>query len=203
MGNGGSVDEVAPGFWQQPGAAYIGTNRCLVMAALRSVAWTAVCIRDHYRSLWADPKAGWQYHQDYWKSAEAYKVGPAAVRAAWCDQYVRQVPGWQFERALDHNREEAVMRNSSVVLMATNWAWLCGARDIRLIGVDYRPPPHGRMIEPYGSVGPGQRGTYDRPVPPAIEKQFRRAVQAVESAGGRLVNLSPGTNLRAVPRAML
>lgn len=200
MGNGGSVDEVAPGFWTVPGVAYIGTNRCLVMASVQHVPWTAVCMRDHYRSMWADPIRGWEYHERHWKPATCWKVGAAGDRGPWCNEYVRQIPLWRHKPAYDHNREMAVMRNSSVVLMAANWAWLCGARKIYLIGVDYHPPAHGRMIEPWASLPQGNAGHYDRPVPPAIEKQFRRAVRAVTSAGGKMVNLSPQTALQAVPQ---
>lgn len=200
VGNGGSVDEVAPGFWTVPGAAYIGTNRCLVMAAVQGVTWTAMVLRDHYRSMWADAKRGWEYHERWWKPADCWKVGSSSDRGPWCDEYVRQAPRWQADRVLDRNREAAVMRNGSVVLMAANWAYLCGAREIYLIGVDYRPPHHGRMIEPWASMVQGQKGHYDRPVPSAIEKQFGLAVEAVESVGGTLVNLSPGTKLKAVPR---
>jgi len=198
VGNGGSCDEMPPEFWQQD-VAYIGTNRCLAVAACRNVEWSALVMRDSYRKMFTVDDHGWQYHGQLWKPATAWKVGSAHDRGVWCDEYVRQVDGWQFERAEDHNREAAVIRNSSVVLMAANWAWIQGARDIRLIGVDYRLPHHAKMFAPWSTKPQGDVQQYARPVPPGIEKQFKRARMAIESAGGSITNLSPGTSLQAVP----
>ena len=202
VGNGGSVDEVPPEFWHQY-ATYIGTNRCLVLAATQDVQWTAIVMRDNYRTMWGEKNVGWQYHTIHWKPSPAYKVGASHDRSVHCDEYVKQTPQWQAEPTFTRDREMCVMKNASVVLMAINWAWLCGARDIRLIGVDYRPPHHARMIEPWASGALHNIGHYDRPVPASIERQFAEAVAGVEAGGGTLVNLSPGTKLRAVPCAAL
>jgi len=134
-----------------------------------------------------------------WKPCAAWKVGPADRRVTHCDEFVRQLPGWQGERLEDADGEAAVMKNPSVVLVAANWAWLRGAREILLVGVDYRGG-HPRMIEPYARAAVGWAGQYERPVPARIEAAFRQAVAAVEALGGRLVNVSPGTRLRAAPR---
>jgi len=91
------------------------------------------------------------------------------------------------------------MANRSVALMAANWVWLRAARKIYLIGVDYCGR-HARMIEPYEAQSPGWEGQYDRPVRRGIEEQFATVVAAVASAGGRMMNLSPTTRLKAVPK---
>jgi len=200
VGNGGSCDEMPPEFWRQD-VAYIGTNRCLAIAACRGVAWAALVMRDSYRKMFTAEDHGWQYHEQLWKTATAWKVGSSHDRCVWCDEYVRQIDGWPLTDQKDHNRESATMKNSSVVLMAASWAWIHGARDIRLIGVDYRLPHHARMFAPWDTKPQGDVEQYDMPVPPGIEKQFRRARMAIESAGGSIVNLSPGTALEAVPHA--
>jgi hypothetical protein len=92
------------------------------------------------------------------------------------------------------------MKNSSVAIMAANWAWLQGARTIGLIGVDYRGA-HASMIEPFAGVSPGWEGQYDKPVSVGIERQFARAAEAIESGGGVLRNFSPRSGLVAVEPA--
>lgn len=197
-------------FWKAVAAEadclLIGTNRVLCIESARCVRWHALVIRDGYRDLWHDQKWGARYHQQLWKPHPAWKVGPANERVTHCDEYVRPADGWQHERVLDHNREAAVMKNPSVALMAANWAWLQGCREIFLVGVDYRPGPdgraHARMIPPYDTQEPGWAGQYaPQAVPERIEKYYRQAVAAVEAAGGSLLNLSPGSRLKAVPQA--
>ena len=100
----------------------------------------------------------------------------------------------------DRNGEAAVVKNSSVAVMAASWAFQHGARQLMLVGVDYTGP-HARMVRPFDSCAVGWRGLYDRPVPGGIDKQFAAAVTAVEAAGGMLLNLSPRTRLEAVPLA--
>jgi len=170
-----------------------------LLALIAGVRLDAMVIRDRYRSLWYDQKWGIEYHEKLWKPATCYKVGAAHDRGTHCGEFVRMLPGWQHERTVDHNHEAAVMKNSSVVLMAANLAWLWGARELYLVGVDYHGG-HAKMIEPWGSQSPGWEGQYDKPVPDGIERQFASALQAVESAGGVMVNLSPNTKLRAIPR---
>ena len=82
--------------------------------------------------------------------------------------------------------------------MAANWAWLRGARLLCLVGVDYHGR-HAAMVPPYEAASTANQWRYDRPVPGCIERQFGQVVEAVESAGGRIVNLSPDTKLQAVP----
>ena len=203
IGNGGSVDAVPRAFWarcEAPDVLLAGTNRALCFKALRSVRLDAMVIRDSYRNLWHTQEWGERYHEELWKPAECWKVGPAHRRVTHCDEYVRFAGGWQHEPGRDRNGELAVMKNSSVVLMAANWAYLQGAREIFLIGVDYRGR-HARMIGPYESQSPGWEGQYDRPVPDYIERQFGEAARAVEWAGRRVVNLSPDTKLTSVPMA--
>ena len=201
VGNGSSVDAMPPAFWRacmRHDVLLTGTNRVLCFAALQAVRWDALVIRDTYRNLWHDPRWGARYHEELWKPRPAWKVGPADRRVTHCDEFVRQKPGWQFERVEDANGEAAVMRNSSVVVMAANWAWLRGAREIFLIGVDYRGA-HARMVAPYNDQSPGWQSQYQRPVPAGVERQFLAVTEAVTSAGGRIVNLSTCTRLRAVP----
>ena len=201
VGNGSSVDSFPPAFWrrcQQPDVMLVGTNRVLCFQSLQDVLWDALVIRDTYRSLWADPLVGWRYHQELWKPQACWKVGPADRRTVHCDEYVRQVAGWQLRRVEDANGEAAVMRNCSVALMAANWAWLRGARRLYLVGVDYRGG-HARMIAPYDAAAAGNEWRYQRAVPACTHRQFAEAVGAVEAAGAVLWNLSPGTRLRAVP----
>ena len=186
-----------PAFWRE-NFAYIGTNRCLAFAGLQGFAWDALVIRDGYRDLWLDNLVGWTYHKKLWIPSPAWKVGPASKRVTHCDEFVRQVGEWQHERVVDHNREAAVVKNISVAIMAANWAWIQGARELYLVGVDYCGP-HARMIEPY-TVDTGNTWRYEA-VPDCIEKHFRRMVKAAESHGGKIVNLSPDTRLKAVPTA--
>ena len=176
----------------------IGTNRALCFVSPVGITFDVLVIRDTYRNLWHDQRWGAKYHDELWRPCQAWKVGPAERRVTHCDQFVRQAGGWQFERAPDANGEIAVMKNSSVVLMAANWAFLQGAREIALVGVDYRGR-HATMVDPYNAQSPGWEGQYDRPVHESIERQFAAAVAAVESQGGRMVNLSPNTRLQAVP----
>ena len=56
------------------------------------------------------------------------------------------------------------------------------------------------MIEPYSGAEAGWAGQYDGPASGRIERYFRQAREAVEAAGGRMVNLSPGSRLTSVPR---
>ena len=198
VGNGGSVDVMPAWFWHQPGVEYIGTNRCLALAACRDVTWSSLCMRDCYRKMFTTDNHGSDYHRQLWKPSEAYKVGDGHDRATWCDEFIYQVAGWQHERVEDRNHEASIMRNSSVVLMAANWAWICGARDLALIGVDYSLPHHAMMAEPWQSYPHGDPQQYARRVSRGIERQFSQARTAIEAAGGRIVNLSPGTKLRAI-----
>jgi len=203
VANGSSVDRMPDEFWRacsRPDVLLVGTNRALCFRSLRSAGLDAMVIRDTYRDLWCDQRFGEAYHRDFWKPADCWKVGPADRRVTHCDQFVRQAPGWQFAGNRDHNGEAAVMKNSSVAIMAANWAWLQGAREIYLIGVDYHGP-HAAMIEPYAGASVGWEGNYDRPVPAGIERQFARAVSAVESAAGVLRNLSDDSRLAAVGHA--
>ena len=201
MGNGPSVDAMPADFWEHYGVSYVGTNRCLVLAACQRIHWDAVVIRDSYRAQFADQDIGWQYHEDFWKPAKCWKVGAAHDRGPHCDEYVQQASGFQVAEAYDSNRELLVMRNGSVVLMAINWAWLAGARSIALVGVDYHEPPLASLVAPYDDKPRRSKGIYARRVPKQTERQFRDAVSSIEAAGGSLVNLSPGTALEAVPCA--
>lgn len=204
IANGPSVDDMPPAFWsgcRRKGVLLIGTNRALAFEALQGVPLDALVIRDTYRDLWSDNKWGVEYHERLWKPCPAWKVGPAEMRVTHCDEFVLQVPRpdeWQFERVVDHNREAAVMRNASVVIMAANWAWIQGVRDIQLVGVDYYGK-HAAMIAPWGSKQSAGSGQYDKPIPGVIEKQFFVMVKAIESRGGSIVNLSKDTKLKAVP----
>ncbi|MBL7133523.1 MAG: hypothetical protein ISS78_05445 [Phycisphaerae bacterium] len=202
VGNGSSVDAMPPAFWRDCGrhdVMLIGTNRVLCFASPAGAAFDVLVIRDTYRNLWHDQRIGARYHDELWKPHAAWKVGPADRRVTHCDQFVRQAGEWQFESAPDANGEIAVMKNSSVVLMAANWAYLQGAREIALVGVDYHGR-HATMVDPYGAQSPGWEGQYDRPVHESIERQFAAAVAAIQSQGGRMVNLSPNTRLGAVPK---
>lgn len=200
VGNGGSVDRVPASFWHQPGVEYVGTNRCLALAACQTVEWSVLCMRDSYRKMFFKKDHGWQYHDQLWKPSPAWKVGSSSDRGVSCDEFVRQEPKWQLERNEDRgNHEAAVMRNSSVVLMAANFAWICGARDLRLIGVDYCPPPHGKFIPPWCDYEHAYEHQYDRPIGKGPLNQFRNMTKAIQEAGGRVVNFSPGTALDAVP----
>ncbi len=204
VGNGASVDAMPPAFRREcarDDVMLVGTNRVLCFASMADAPFDALVIRDTYRDLWHDQRWGAMYHEALWKPHPAWKVGPADRRVTHCDQFVRQAgKAWRGEPVCDANGELAVMKNASVVLMAANWAYLRGAREIVLVGVDYRGG-HAAMVDPYGAQSPGGEGQYDRPVPDRIERQFATAVASVASAGGRMVNVSPHTRLAAVPTA--
>ena len=200
VANGSSVDEMSAEFWlrcQRDDVLLVGTNRALCFESLQGVSFDAMVIRDTYRDLWSDQKFGELYHRDFWKPAGCWKVGPADRRVTHCDQYVRQAPGWRVRPDVDRNGEAAVMKNSSVALMAANWAWLEGARTIGFAGVDYRGS-HARMLEPFSTASSGWEGRYDKPVSPAIERQFTRAAGAVFAGGGVLSNFSRNSRLTAI-----
>lgn len=203
MGNGPSVDAMPPAFWRacadSTGLLLAGTNRVLCLRALRAVPWDLLVIRDTYRNLWHDPGLGARYHEELWKPHGAYKLGPADRRLTWCDEFVRQEPAWQPTPVRDENGEAAVMRNGSVVLMAVNWAYWQGVRQFALVGVDYTGGDGPAMIEPYAGQSQGWEGRYDTPVPEGIERQFAEALAGVRAGGGDIVDLSPGSRLRAVP----
>jgi len=203
VANGSSVDAMPPAFWRACGrkrAMRIGTNRVLCFRRPGGAAFDALVLRDTYRNLWHDQAVGGRYHEELWKPHAAWKVGPADRRVTHCDEFVRFAPGWQDRRVFDANGEAAVMMQSSVALMAANWAWLQGARELYLIGVDYHGP-HAEMIQPYSTRSVGWEGQYDRPVPEATIRQYTRAAAAVKRLGGRLVNLSPNSRLRCLPFA--
>jgi len=203
VGNGPSVDEIGPAFWRRvdadPGILLVGTNRALCLRATRHVHWDALVIRDAYRDLWLDVQWGARYHDELWKPHPAWKVGPAAERVTHCDEFLRFDGPWRTERELDANDEAVVMSNPSVVLMAANWAWLRGVRELLLIGVDYRGG-HARMLPPFDRAETGAADRYGGPVPERIAKYFRHARQAVRAAGGRMLNLSGRSRLACVAR---
>jgi len=203
VGNGPSVDEVGPAFWRRVDAAadimLVGTNRALCLRATRGVRWDALVIRDAYRDLWRDPALGARYHDQLWKPHPAWKVGPAAERVTHCDEFLRFEGPWRHTIERDANDEAAVMANPSVVLMAGNWAWLRGARELLLVGVDYRGG-HARMLPPFDRVEAAPAGRYDGPVPERITRAFRAARDAVKAAGGRMLNLSPRSRLTCIAR---
>ncbi|KPK79012.1 MAG: hypothetical protein AMJ81_13945 [Phycisphaerae bacterium SM23_33] len=195
-----------PAFWSRlagmqgdRGCLLIGTNRVLCLKSLRDVRWDVLVIRDGYRDLWLDPEWGTRYHEELWKPHPVWKVGPANERVTHCDEFVRFEPGWQGQRVLDHNKEAAVMQNPSVVLMAANWAWLQGARELLLVGVDYHGG-HARMRPPYAAAETGWAGQYDGCVPERIESYFRAAREGVKAGGGRMLNLSTASRLKALGR---
>lgn len=205
VGNGPSVDLVPPAAWgalHDRGWLLVGTNRALVFSALQGVSLDAMILRDGYRDLWLDKTVAWNYHQRFWKPFTGWKAGPANDRVSACDEFLRFEPGWQYESVRDANRERAVMRQSSVVLMAANWAWLCGVRYIAFLGVDYTGGDCAAMIPGY-AVSTGWEGRYAKMVPEAVERQFSAAVSAVTAGGGSMANLSRGTHLKAVPTAEL
>lgn len=204
VGNGPSVDAMPSGFWTGlDGCMLIGTNRALCLIALQGVRFDAMVIRDRYTQLWIDQKLGWLYHEELWKPANCWKVGPAFARAAHCDEFMRQAGPWQYERVVDRNREAVVMANHTVVLMAANWAWLQGVRDIALVGVDYGPGPdgqlHAAMLPPWGTAPRRGQDVYKKQIPDRTVLECRNAAAAVAAGGGRIVNVSPGTKLKAVP----
>ena len=126
-----------------------------------------------------------------------YKVGPAPERNTDCDEFVRQVKDWQFDENRDKaSGEAAIMRNSSVVIMAANVAWHWGVRDFQLVGVDY----HGgmaKMVEPF-NVSTGYDARYTKPIREGVVKQFIKMRDAIESSGGKITNASPGSKLKAI-----
>lgn len=211
LGNGPSVDRMPPDFWAwirdehaASGLMIVGTNRALVLSALfaHDIPLDAVVIRDTYHNLFLQPAVASAYHE-LWRAFDGWRVGPAEDRMTDCDEFVRQSPGWQ-DGALDRNGELLVMRNHSVVLSALNWAVIRGARDIALLGVDYRahPVPFAHFRPPYDHAEIGWQGLYDgdKPVPAKIEREFAAALAAVRAAGGgTLVNLSEGSALKAIP----
>ncbi|MBT3201165.1 MAG: hypothetical protein HN350_14785 [Phycisphaerales bacterium] len=200
VANGSSVDQMGAEFWrrcERDDVLLVGTNRALCFKTLQGVRLDAMVIRDTYRDLWRDQKFGEIYHRDFWRPASCWKVGPADRRVTHCDQFVRQAPGWQGGPVADRNGELAVMKNSSVAIMAANWAWLQGARTICLVGVDYCGG-HGAMLDPFAAASPGWEGQYDKPVSAAIERQFARSAEAIQSSGGVIVNFSSSSRLAAI-----
>jgi hypothetical protein len=204
VANGPSVDAVPAALWRRlrslDGVLLIGTNRSLAFAALGGVSPHAMVIRDTYRNLWHDQHWGARYHEQLWKPCPCWKVGPADRRVTHCDEFVRFAGGWQDRIRRNENGESAVLVNSSVALMAANWAFLRGARELFFVGLDYYGA-HPRMIPPYDQAEVGWQGQYDRPVPRRVEQEFASAVVAVHAAGGRMRNLSSGSHLRAMPPA--
>jgi hypothetical protein len=202
VGNGSSVDRLPSAAWGMFQAdeecIVVGTNRALCFEALRDIRLDAMVIRDRCRNLWYPQDWGIRYEQELWNPTESWKVGKD--RTVNCDEFVRFVPTWQDVRVLDENREAAVLLQNSVVLMAANWAWLQGARELLLVGVDYCGR-HARMIPPFRDAPMSWRGHYDRPVAESIEREFASAVASVESLGGTMVNISESTKLKAVPKA--
>ena len=184
-----------PKFWQQD-VLYIGTNRALCMTALQGVRLDAVVIRDCWSSLWGDMETSRRYNWNIWQKYDTYKVGPAEQRHTQCDEFVRQVTGWQYEDVRDCNNESAITKNPSVIIMASNVAWLWGVREFHLIGVDY----HGgmaKMLDGF-NVSTGYDKRYDCPVPANIETGYREMRDAIEEGGGSIVNHSPCSRIRSV-----
>lgn len=208
IGNGPSVDVMPSGFWagaqDDTDCMLIGTNRALCITALQGVRFDAVVIRDSHFQLWMDSKLGVRYHQELWLPATCWRVGSATRRSSRCEEFLRPLPGWQYERVGDDSGESAIMDNHTVVVMAANWAWLQGARDIALTGVDYGPGPDGRlhatMIAPWGASPRRGQEVYRKQIPCCTVLEYRDSAAAVAAAGGRMVNVTPGTRLRAVPR---
>ncbi len=195
IGNGPSVDVMPPEFWTQD-CLYIGTNRALVFPSLSNVRLDAIVIRDCWSSLFSTMEISRRFHYEIWCPAKMYKVGPAPERNTDCHEFMRQEPGWQFDRNRDKaSGESAIMRNSSVVIMACNVAWHWGVRDFQLIGVDY----HGGMAEmgPPFNVSTGYDARYTKPIRDGVESQFAKMRAAIETEG-TIVNHSPGTNLKAI-----
>jgi hypothetical protein len=200
VANGSSVDRMDAEFWTRCARSdvlLVGTNRALCFKTLQGVRFDAMVIRDTYRDLWSDQKYGEMYHRDFWKQASCWKVGPAERRLTHCDQYVRQTPGWSHRSVADANGELSVMKNSSVAIMAANWAWLQGAAAIGLVGVDYCGG-HAAMVKPYGGASPGWEGQYDKPVGAGIERQFTGAAAAIEAGRGVFFNFSSNSRLAAI-----
>lgn len=198
-GNGPSVGAAVPGGWGKYDLI-IGTNRCLVIKALQGAPFNVVVIRDGYRDLWYENRFGVLYHEQFWKPCPLWRVGSSVSRSnTHCDEFVSFADGWQAAGVRDHNRELLVMESASVVIQAANWAWHYGAREFSLLGVDYTGGDCAEMIAPF-AVSTGREGRYDKGPHSFIEPQFARMVAAIEAGGGSIVNLSPGTKLKAVPR---
>jgi len=203
LGNGPSVDSMPPEFWgrclEDDATLLVGTNRALCMAAVQGVRLDACVIRDDYRKMFAVDGLGWQYHRDYWKPFDGWTVGPATHRVTHCDEFVRFLHGWQVERVEDANYEAAVLIADTVVLIAANWAWHQGCRDIAILGMDYSPGC--AVLAPEYQQAPQRwADQYEKPIKPAIIKQTQQARETVESQGGRLVNLSEQSTLDALPK---
>ena len=126
-------------------------------------------------------------------------MGPAGERVTHCDEFLRFEGRWRARRETDRNGEAVVMSNPSVVLMAANWAWLAGARELLLVGVDYHGG-YARMVPPYDRADPPGPGHYDAPVPDRVIRSFRHARLSVKEAGGRMLNLSTRSRLTCVAR---
>jgi len=150
-------------------------------------------MRDRYRALRIDQKLGEKYHEEFWKPSDVWKVG---CRQTHCDEYLRYAETWQPTRT-EHRDGDHVIKNSSVVTMALNWAWIHGARNFQLLGVDYHGG-HAKMIHPFENDTRGSGGCR-RECISNIEKQFAEVVEAINQGGGSIVNISPGTALKAVP----
>ena len=146
--------------------------------------------------------------KELWTPFEGYRIGSATGRWGNCEEWVRMVKGggWQTEIVTDANNEAAVMSNVTVIISACNWLWLHGVRTFELIGVDYRMiggRTHAKMIAPFESdTGNAWRYEKRRGVPACIERQFAEMVAAIREGGGAIVNLSPGSALKAVPAPM-
>lgn len=201
VGNGPSADALPPAALaeaQENGWLLIGTNRVLVFEALLWTPWDAIIIHDTHADLWKDPEVGHLYHELHWKRSEAWRVGPAAQRTTECDEYVRFSIYWRAESEWDSDDERACLGGQSPVL-AANWAFLQGVREVALIGCEYSGGGLARMVPPFGgqpTAGPRYDGT---PPEACIEKQFERALLGFRAGGGRMVNCSPGTLLESVP----
>ncbi|MCE5277192.1 MAG: hypothetical protein ABFD92_16815 [Planctomycetaceae bacterium] len=201
IGNGSSVDALPPEAWRVldvRGPLWrIGTNRALVFSALANVRLDVLVLRDRPRRFWLDQRWGSLYEQQFvipFSRSGGWVVGHD--RTAYADEHVCFAKDWQSS-CPESPDGLWVMHNSSAVLMAVNWAWLCGCRDIAMIGVDYCGP-HAAMIERWSGAEMAYQGLYDKPVPPHIEKDFAFAANAITDEGGRLVNLSAKSALKAV-----
>lgn len=198
-GNGPSVAAEVPGGWGDYDLI-IGTNRCLVIKALQGAPFNALVMRDGYRDLWFDNRIGARYHDEYWKPSPIWRVGSEVSRSnTHCNEFVLFADGWQAAGMRNRDRELLVMESASVVIQAANWAWHYGAREITLLGVDYTGGDCAELI-PAFAASTGREGRYDKGPRVFNEQQFTTMVAAIESAGGSILNASPGTKLEAVPR---
>lgn len=202
IGNGESVDHLPPAAWRlfesDPDCLLVGTNRALVFASLADVKLDAMVLRDRCRNLWYPQEWGTRYDFEVWRPWPGWKVG--RDRTARVDEFVKLTKDetWQVDDARDLDGDRAVMKQDTVILMAANWAWLQGARDFALIGVDYTGTC-AKMLPPYDKAPMSWQGQYDKPVPKWIKRQFTLALLGISEAGGSMVNLSPLTQLEAVP----